>query len=1268
MVIAILVSCVQLSYAADAVLLPLDNVVQVAAGGDFSMALRADGTVWTWGNNAYKQLGLGPGAALELVARKVPTLDSVKAIAAGLNHAVAVKDDGTVWVWGTAGYGGDYSDVPKHKNNVHLQNIVAVSAGANHVVALRGDGTLWAWGKNNYSQLGNGFAADSWTPVSVRNIDSVVAIATGQDHNLALRSDGSVWSWGHNGHGQLGDGKTTNSSSVIKLNLGVSMTAIGTGRWHSFAITDKGDLYGWGKNAEGQLGFSSTAIKEPRYLVNTPLSLAVSGGADFTILTSNTGLWSWGKNGYGQLGNDLTGFVPPTLTSINAGQIACGSYHSLGISPAGIAYAWGRNNFSQLGRGSATPSQSGDAQPVLYWYEAPPVVSKPLTITAHSKNKVYGETEPELTYDITSGELAEGDSLTGSLLRTVGESVGVYEIQQGTLTAGSNYDITYVPANLTITKAPLLIGADDISKSYGEADPELTVSYTGFKFVDTEAVVSGLSVARVTGEALGTYMITPISAIAANYHISYATGTLTIDKAALTITADPQTKVYGTTDPVLTYQVSYGSSISDDEITGALTRAVGEDVDTYQIQQGTLAAKNYAITFVPAQLIITAAPLTITADVKNKTYGDADPALTYKVTAGVLITSDLITGSLARATGENVGSYEIQQGSLTVSSNYHLTYEANDLGISKAPLLIQADDKAKAYGEADPQFTVSYTGFKFNDTESTVSGLSIAREAGEERGTYDIAPTGGAAANYDITYSAGTLTIDKAALTITAHPQSKVYGTADPDLTYQITYGSLLSDDELTGTLTRAEGESVGTYQIQQGTVQVGDNYYLTYIPTDLFITTAPLTITANAKSKCVGQSDPDLTYQVSGLVAEDTSSDTITGALARVPGEHVGSYQILIGTLSAGANYNVVYTPANLKIRAIRVTSDPEPPVKPSKALLISEEGEFEVYVPQSGLPDVTTEQITAAKNKGASTIVMSLDGPIDVDANTHTSVLISTSILRAIAEGEKTTLRISSSAASLTLPPTLVSALAAQGQELSIIIHRTTAKTVQADIPIGSTVIGEPVSVQTTIRGATRVTMPMNLLLPTDALERDRLLTALTIFAMHSDGTKQNIYDVVTEVDEITGQHILLSVSFAVDKFSTFALITLTNEPLSTVVGIQSYTIAGVTKDMIACYYKGADTMMPIRMLEHFGVNLDWNEATRTATMSYKQNIVQLTIGSPDAYINGVKTPIVGASGNVVSPELAPGRTMIPLRFVSEKLGFKVTWDPSHLITISP
>ena len=402
MVIAILVSCVQLSYAADAVLLPLDNVVQVAAGGDFSMALRADGTVWTWGNNAYKQLGLGPGAALELVARKVPTLDSVKAIAAGLNHAVAVKDDGTVWVWGTAGYGGDYSDVPKHKNNVHLQNIVAVSAGANHVVALRGDGTLWAWGKNNYSQLGNGFAADSWTPVSVRNIDSVVAIATGQDHNLALRSDGSVWSWGHNGHGQLGDGKTTNSSSVIKLNLGVSMTAIGTGRWHSFAITDKGDLYGWGKNAEGQLGFSSTAIKEPRYLVNTPLSLAVSGGADFTILTSNTGLWSWGKNGYGQLGNDLTGFVPPTLTSINAGQIACGSYHSLGISPAGIAYAWGRNNFSQLGRGSATPSQSGDAQPVLYWYEAPPVVSKPLTITAHSKNKVYGETEPELTYDITS--------------------------------------------------------------------------------------------------------------------------------------------------------------------------------------------------------------------------------------------------------------------------------------------------------------------------------------------------------------------------------------------------------------------------------------------------------------------------------------------------------------------------------------------------------------------------------------------------------------------------------------------------------------------------------------------------------------------------------------------------------------------------------------------------------------------------------------------------------------------------------------------------
>jgi predicted outer membrane repeat protein len=126
-------------------------------------------------------------------------------------------------------------------------------------------------------------------------------------------------------------------------------------------------------------------------------------------------------------------------------------------------------------------------------------------------------------------------------------------------------------------------------------------------------------------------------------------------------------------------------------------------------------------------------------------------------------------------------------------------------------------------------------------------------------------------------------------------------------------------------------------------------------------------------------------------------------------------------------------------------------------------------------------------------------------------------------------------------------------------------------------------------------------------------------------------------------------------------------TNQLLVTVVGKRGYTFDGEWIDMVPCYYKGSDTMMPVRLLEAFGVEFDWDQSTLTATLTYNGTTVKLTIGSTDALINGIRTPIIGASGTLIAPELAPGRTMIPLRFVSEHLKFKVHWEPDHTITIS-
>src|SRR5204862_142816 len=148
----------------------------------------------------------------------------------------------------------------------------------------------------------------------------------------------------------------------------------------------------------------------------------------------------------------------------------------------------------------------------------------------------------------------------------------------------------------------------------------------------------------------------------------YVGANLTITARPITVTANPETKVYGTVvDPALTYQVTSGSLVAEDGFTGSLTRVAGENVGAYAIVQGTLTAgSNYNLTYAGANLTITLRPITVTADPKAKVYGYADPALTYQITSGSLAFSNTFTGALIRAAGETVTAspYPIQQGTL----------------------------------------------------------------------------------------------------------------------------------------------------------------------------------------------------------------------------------------------------------------------------------------------------------------------------------------------------------------------------------------------------------------------------------------------------------------------------------------------------------------------------------------------------------------------------------------------------------------------------
>ncbi|MFZ9786499.1 MAG: MBG domain-containing protein, partial [Ilumatobacteraceae bacterium] len=245
------------------------------------------------------------------------------------------------------------------------------------------------------------------------------------------------------------------------------------------------------------------------------------------------------------------------------------------------------------------------------------------------------------------------------------------------------------------------------------------------------------------------------------------------------------------------------------------------------------------INYVSANLTISAKQITVTADAKSKVYGDSDPALTYQSSG--LVGTDSLTGALSRTGDNNVGTYAINQGSLA-NSNYTINYVSANLTISAKQITVTADAKSKVYGDSDPALTYSAPGLVSGDT---LSG-SLTRAPGESVGSYAISGsfTNG---NYSITVNGSSLTISAKPLTVTADSKSKVYGDSDPALTY--TTIGLNSGDGLTGALSRAGGENVGTYAINQGTVSAGSNYTISFIGANLTITAKPITVTVTATS-----------------------------------------------------------------------------------------------------------------------------------------------------------------------------------------------------------------------------------------------------------------------------------------------------------------------------------------------------------------------------------------------------------------------------------
>jgi|GEM_PF-1280376 len=289
----------------------LTGIVSVSAGGDqidaHSMALKNNGTVWTWGSNINGGLGNGT-LTPSLVPAQVPTISCVTAISAGGWHSVALKNDSTVYTWGLNADGqlGDNTIVNKSLPTLvnGLTGVKAISAGTYHVMVLKNDGTVWTWGDNAKGQIGDGTLIDRKTPVQVTGLTGVKAISAGRFFSLVIKNDGTVWTWGENLYGQLGNNTTTNSSVPVQV-IGLSnITTASAGAFHCFAIKNDATLMSWGRNTYGNLGDNTTTQRITPVAVLGLTSVAgVACGTNFSLVYKSDGtFWGCGRDASGQLG------------------------------------------------------------------------------------------------------------------------------------------------------------------------------------------------------------------------------------------------------------------------------------------------------------------------------------------------------------------------------------------------------------------------------------------------------------------------------------------------------------------------------------------------------------------------------------------------------------------------------------------------------------------------------------------------------------------------------------------------------------------------------------------------------------------------------------------------------------------------------------------------------------------------------------------------------------------------------------------------------
>jgi alpha-tubulin suppressor-like RCC1 family protein len=346
--------------------------IKISCGGEFSLGLKADGSLWAWGNNNNGQLGIGGTNASGYPARIGKDKDW-KEISAGGAYSMAIKNNGTLWGWGDCTYGqsglGSGSNINDEPQQVGTDSDweKVVSSYASTFI-IKKSGKMYCTGFNFFGELGDSSNDNIFTPKPVWGNFLFKDVASGSLHTVAITTDGKMWAWGYGSQGELGQGIPKNSIYPIEVGKDSDWLSVKAGAQYSIALKSNGTMWSWGTNSKGQIGQGNVSYSMVPMQINADNRWRfITAGSEFAFaIKADSTLYGWGDNAKGELGQSTSTFIstPVKIDSskdwiyisaaatyvVNQTDPRPLGHHAIGIKSGYNGYCGaGINNYSQLG-------------------------------------------------------------------------------------------------------------------------------------------------------------------------------------------------------------------------------------------------------------------------------------------------------------------------------------------------------------------------------------------------------------------------------------------------------------------------------------------------------------------------------------------------------------------------------------------------------------------------------------------------------------------------------------------------------------------------------------------------------------------------------------------------------------------------------------------------------------------------------------------------------------------------------------------------------